>query len=64
MSFQIQRARDIPPAFEALKSRAQAIYVVPNPILFVNRIRINTLAVGSTITDHATACGSTWKRGV
>src|SRR5262245_2230036 len=49
MSFEIQRARDIPPAFEALKSRAQAIYVFPNPILFVNRIRINTLAAGARL---------------
>jgi putative ABC transport system substrate-binding protein len=49
MPFEIRRGGDIPPVFEALKSRAEAIYVVPNPILFVNRIRINTLAVAARL---------------
>jgi putative ABC transport system substrate-binding protein len=49
MPVEIRRGGDIPPAFEALKSRAEAIYVVPNPVLFVNRIRINTLAVGARL---------------
>ena len=49
MPVEIRRGGDIPPAFEALKSRAEAIYVFPNPVLFVNRIRINTLAVGARL---------------
>jgi putative tryptophan/tyrosine transport system substrate-binding protein len=46
---QIRRAEDIAPAFEALKDRADALYVCPNPIFFNNRVRINTLAVGARL---------------
>src|SRR5262249_28942747 len=49
MRFEIERGRDIAPAFEALKGRVEAIYVVPNPVLFVNRIGINNLAVGARL---------------
>jgi ABC-type uncharacterized transport system substrate-binding protein len=49
MPFEIRRGGDIRPVFETLKSRAEALYVVPNPILFVNRIRINTLALGARL---------------
>src|SRR5262249_6482282 len=44
-SFEIHEAGDIAAAFEALKARAEALYLVPAPVLFVNRIRINTLAL-------------------
>ena len=47
--FEIRRAGEIAPAFESIRSRAQAIYVFPNPVLFVNRIRINILAVGARL---------------
>jgi putative ABC transport system substrate-binding protein len=47
--FEIQRGEDIAPVFEALKGRAQALYVIPNPLTFVNRIRINTLAVAARL---------------
>src|SRR5262245_57871744 len=43
--FEIRRAEDIGPAFKALQGRAQALYVVPVPVLLVNRIRINTFAL-------------------
>ena len=46
---EIRRAEEIAPAFESIRSRAQAIYVFPNPVLFVNRIRINILAVGARL---------------
>jgi putative ABC transport system substrate-binding protein len=49
MPFEIRRAGDIAGAFEAIRGRAQAIYVFPNPVLFVNRIRINILAVGARL---------------
>ncbi len=61
--FEIRRAGEIAPAFELIRSRAQAIYVFPNPVLFVNRIRINILAAGARLPTMY-ACGSTWKRGV
>jgi putative tryptophan/tyrosine transport system substrate-binding protein len=46
---EIQRAGDIVPAFEALKGRAEALYVVVDPLMTANRIRINTLALGARL---------------
>jgi putative ABC transport system substrate-binding protein len=46
---EIRRAEDIGPAFEALRGRAEALYVVPDPLALTNRIRINTLAVGARL---------------
>jgi len=45
----IRRNEDIAPAFEQLKSRADAIHVVSDPLLLANGIRINTLAVGARL---------------
>jgi putative tryptophan/tyrosine transport system substrate-binding protein len=47
--FEIRRAEDIATAFEGLKGRAQALYVLPDPLLFANRLRINTLALGARL---------------
>ena len=50
----IQRAEDIVPAFEALKSGTQALYVCPGALVNANYIRINTLALGARLpTMHA-----------
>ena len=46
---EIRRAEDIAAAFEALKSRADALYVSPDPLANTNRIRINTLALGARL---------------
>jgi ABC-type uncharacterized transport system substrate-binding protein len=43
---QLQRAEDIAPAFDALKGRADALYVCSSPLLSTNRIRVNSLALG------------------
>jgi ABC-type uncharacterized transport system substrate-binding protein len=43
-TLEIRRVEDIVPAFEALKGRADALYVCTDPVLAANRIRINTLA--------------------
>ena len=48
-TLEIRRTEDIAPAFEALKGRADALYVAPDPLLFANRIRINTLALGARL---------------
>ena len=40
---------DIAPAFEALKGRAEALYVCSDPLVTTNRIRINTLALGARL---------------
>ena len=45
----IRRAEDIAPAFEALKERADALYVCGDLLMFTNRIRINTLAQGARL---------------
>jgi len=46
---EIRRAEDIAPAFEALKGRADALYVCSEPLVSVNRVRINTLALAARL---------------
>jgi len=43
--FEIRQADDIAPAFEALKGRAEALYVATDGLTLSNRIAINTLAL-------------------
>jgi ABC-type uncharacterized transport system substrate-binding protein len=45
ITLEIRRLEDIAPAFETLKGRAQALYVVGDPLMISNRVRINTLAL-------------------
>jgi putative ABC transport system substrate-binding protein len=44
-TFEIRRAEDIAPAFDAMKDRADALYVVGDALVFSHRIQINTLAL-------------------
>jgi putative tryptophan/tyrosine transport system substrate-binding protein len=46
---EIRQARDIAPAFDALRARADALYVVTEPLVNTNRVRINTLALGARL---------------
>ena len=46
---EIRRAEDIAPAIEGLKGRANALYVVTDPLVNTNRIRLNTLALGARL---------------
>jgi putative tryptophan/tyrosine transport system substrate-binding protein len=46
---EIRRAEDIAPAFEALKDRADALYLCPDPLMNTNRTRVNILAVGARL---------------
>ena len=48
-TLEIRRAQDIAPAFDALKSRADALYVCTDALANTNRIRINILAVGARL---------------
>src|SRR6516225_7691068 len=48
-TLEIRRADDITHAFEAIKGRAEALYVCPDGLLNANRIRINTLALGARL---------------
>ena len=43
-TLEIRRTDDIAPAIEALKGHADALYVATDPLVFINRIQINTLA--------------------
>jgi putative ABC transport system substrate-binding protein len=49
VALEIRRAVDIAPAFEALKGRAEALYVAADALVTANRIRINTLALGARL---------------
>ena len=44
-ALEIRRTEDIAPALESLKGRAEALYVVGDPVANLNRIRINTFAL-------------------
>ena len=44
-AYEIRRAEDIAPAFEALKDHADALYVVGDALMITHRVRINTLAL-------------------
>ncbi|MFL5072038.1 MAG: ABC transporter substrate-binding protein [Xanthobacteraceae bacterium] len=46
---EIRQAEDIAPAFEALKDRADALYLCPDPLMNTHRTRINILAVGARL---------------
>jgi ABC-type uncharacterized transport system substrate-binding protein len=51
---EIQRSEDLVPAFEALDGRAEALYVVLDPLVNTHRFRINTLALAARLpTIHA-----------
>jgi putative ABC transport system substrate-binding protein len=50
-----RRAEEIAPAIEAFKGRADALYVVTDPLFTTNRVRINALALSARLpTMHGT----------
>ena len=52
-TFEIRQPADIASAFEALKDRADAVYVVPDPLVNASAIRINILAAAARLpTSH------------
>jgi putative tryptophan/tyrosine transport system substrate-binding protein len=48
-ALEIRRPEDITPAFEAVKSGADALYISPDALINTNRIRVNTLALGARL---------------
>jgi putative ABC transport system substrate-binding protein len=51
---EIRRVEDIAPAFAALNGRAEALYVVSEPLVTTNQVRIHTLALGARLpTMHS-----------
>jgi putative ABC transport system substrate-binding protein len=54
VTFEIRSAADVDPLFEALRGRVQALYVVSVPLIFVNRVRIISLALAARLpTMHS-----------
>jgi putative ABC transport system substrate-binding protein len=47
--FEVRQSKDIAPAFEALRSQVQALFLVGDPLMTSNRIRINTLALAARL---------------
>jgi putative ABC transport system substrate-binding protein len=47
--FELQRAEDIVPAFDALKDRVDALFIPATPLTATNRIRINILAAAARL---------------
>ena len=48
---EIRRAEDIAPAFEAIKGRADALYVPPDALVNATRVRIHTLSLSAQLPD-------------
>jgi putative tryptophan/tyrosine transport system substrate-binding protein len=48
-TLEIRQAEDIALVFDALKGRADALYVCADPLVLTNRIRVNTLAQGARL---------------
>jgi hypothetical protein len=46
VTFEIRKAGDIALAFDSFKGHTEALYISTDPLVFTNRIRINTLAQG------------------
>jgi ABC-type uncharacterized transport system substrate-binding protein len=61
--FEIRQAQDIARVFEGIKGRAEALNILPDPLLFTHRLRINTLALGArlptmhTLREYVEASG-------
>jgi putative ABC transport system substrate-binding protein len=53
-TLQVRQAEDIASIIEARKGRAEALYVVTDPLMYTNRVRINTLL--SCATAHDPQC--------
>jgi putative ABC transport system substrate-binding protein len=49
ITLEIRRAEDIAPAIESLKGRAQALYVITDTLVNVQRIRINSVALAAQL---------------
>src|SRR6516162_7142895 len=49
LSFEIRRSEELDSVFDAVKGRIDALYVLPVPILFANRPRINALALNARL---------------
>ena len=58
VTLDIRRAEDIAPAFEALKGRAEALYVVGELLINTNRVQYQHLVAESATADDAPCPGA------
>jgi putative ABC transport system substrate-binding protein len=49
VALDIRRTEDVAPAFKTLKGRVDALYVVGDPLVAINRMRINILALAARL---------------
>jgi len=54
-NLQIRRAEDIAPGIEALKGRADALYLIFDPLVNAHRYRINTLVLAARLPTMHTS---------
>jgi hypothetical protein len=57
-TLEIRRAQDIMPSFEALKNRAEALYLASEGLVDANRLRVNVLALGGAAADDVVDSGA------
>jgi putative ABC transport system substrate-binding protein len=48
-AFEFRRAEDIAPTIEAIKTRADALYFVGDPLMTTHRVRVNTLTTSARL---------------
>jgi putative ABC transport system substrate-binding protein len=49
VAIEIRRDEDIAPAFESIKGKAEALYVITDPVMIVNQVQINSLATDARL---------------
>ena len=53
--FEVRESNNIAPAFEAVKGKAEALFLVGDPLMTANRIRVTSLALAASPADHLCA---------
>jgi putative ABC transport system substrate-binding protein len=64
VTLELRRSEDIAPAFDALMGRADALYVVGEPLAASNRIRINSFALAARLPTIFTSQDSVQAGGL
>jgi len=52
--FEVRQTEELVPAFETLKARAEALYIVADPLMTTNRAHIHALALGAGLPTVST----------
>jgi putative ABC transport system substrate-binding protein len=62
-TFDIRRAEDIAPAFDAIRAQADALYIASDALIAANRTRIITLALGARLPTTFNSSGDYVRAG-